>query len=295
MPGTTSVSLLGLALGSGGASGLAHIPMLEVLDELRIRPKVIAGCSIGAVIGAMYASGLSGKELRSIVTGLFSPDRNILQTLFVGRNGLRLLDLVQPNVNDAGLLDSQGFMNFLQEQIRFTHFEELPIPLKIVAVDYWKRKQAVFESGPIIPAVQASMAVPGIFAPVMLDDRLLVDGSVMNPLPYDLLEGECDQVLAIDVSGAESDQEDEMPNMMEVVFTSFEMLQQAITSEKIRRRPPDILIRTNLQGVRLMHFHKAEKIFRQAAASARELRAKLAPHGDVFSRTNETRLVTRTV
>lgn len=269
---------LGLALGSGGASGLAHIPMLEVLDDLEITPKMIAGCSIGAIIGAMYASGLSGKALREIATGLFSADMHVLQTLFPGRGGLSLLDLIQPDIGRGGLLESQGFMDFLQDHIRVSQFEELKIPLKIVAADYWKRELAVFETGPIIPAVKASMAVPGLFAPVAMDDRLLVDGSTLNPLPFDLLEEECGLVLAIDVSGGETVPGNGMPDILDVVFNSFEMLQQAITREKIRRRPPELYVRPDVQGIRLMHFHKAERIFEQTAPSAEELRASLLSH-----------------
>lgn len=277
-PGHPSV---GLALGSGGANGLAHIPMLEVLDELGIVPKVIAGTSIGAVIGALYASGLSGADLRRLALDFASEDRHIMSTLIRGSAGLSLLDLIRPDLDNGGLLDSQGFLDFLHEKVRVSTFEELAVPLMVVAADYWKREQVVLAQGPLIPAIKASMAVPGLFAPVELDGRLLVDGGTVNPLPFDLLHDRCDLVVAVDVSGGVAEPTaptKDKPDALDSLFNTFEIMQRAITAEKVKNREPHIFIRPETSGVRLLHFHKAEQIFAQSEPAAEELKAVLREH-----------------
>ncbi len=266
---------LGLALGSGGAAGLAHIPMLEVMDELGIKPCVIAGCSIGSIIGALYSSGLSGREIRHIVQEFSGSDMEVLSALVRGDSGLKIMDLLRLDLDAGGLLDAHGFLKFLKQKIRFSTFEELPIPLKVVAADYWKREQVVLETGDIIPAVNASMAVPGLFAPVSLGERLLVDGGTVNPLPYDLLKGECRHIAAIDVSGGKPDEQTDLPDLTDSLFNAFEIMQQAIVQEKMKRLEPDIYIRPEIRDVRLLHFHKSREVFEQAAPAVEEFKSEL--------------------
>ena len=270
-----NVPSIGLALGSGGASGLAHILMLEVFDELGIKPSVIAGSSIGSIIGALYASGLSGKEIRDIVSEFSGSDMEVFRTLIRGDSGLELMDLLKFDLDAGGLVDSQGFLNFLKQKIDHSTFEELPIRLKVVAADYRKRTQVVFETGELIPAVRSSMAVPGLFAPVVFEDRLLVDGGTVNPLPYDLLEGECDIMVAIDVGG-ESVDGTKKPDFTDVLFNTFEIMQQAITCQKMKYLKPDIYIRPDIKDIRLLHFHRSQEIFEQAGPGAEELKTELA-------------------
>jgi len=272
---------VGLALGSGGANGLAHIPMLEVFDELGVVPKMIAGTSIGAVIGALYASGLSGADLRRLALDFASEDRHIMSTLIQGSAGLSLLDLIRPDLDNGGLLDSQGFLDFLHDKVRVSTFEELAIPLMVVAADYWKREQVVLDQGPLIPAIKASMAVPGLFAPVSVNGRLLVDGGTVNPLPFDLLLDQCDLIVAVDVSGGvvePMELTEDKPDVLDSLFNTFEIMQRAITAEKMKHREPHIFIRPETSGVRLLHFHKAEQIFTQSEPAAQELKAALREH-----------------
>ena len=270
---------IGLALGSGGANGLAHIPMLEVFDELGIVPKIIAGTSIGAVIGALYASGLSGSDLRRLALDFASEDKHIMSTLIQGNMGLSLLDLIRPDLDNGGLLDSQGFLDFLHEKIRVSTFEELAIPLMVVAADYWKREQVVLDQGQLIPAIKASMAVPGLFAPVSVNGRLLVDGGTVNPLPFDLLHDRCDLIVAVDVSGGMTEPTElteDKPDVLDSLFNTFEIMQRAITAEKMKYREPDIFIRPETSGIRLLHFHKAEQIFAQSRSAAQMLKTALS-------------------
>lgn len=266
---------IGLALGSGGATGLAHIPMLEVFDELGIKPGIIAGSSIGSIIGALYASGLSGKEIRRIVNEFSGLNMETLKVLVQGDWGLKLTDLLRLDLDAGGLVDSQGFLNFLKTKIRVSSFEELSIPLKVVAADYWKRKQVVLDKGDLLSAVKASMAVPGLFAPVALNDKLLVDGGTVNPLPYDILEQECDIVVAVDVSGDRTVEQSDPPDLSDSLFNAFEIMQQSIIFEKMKHRQPDIYIRPQVRDVRLLHFHRFGQIFEQAVPAADKLKKEL--------------------
>lgn len=266
---------IGLALGSGGATGLSHIPMLEVFDELGLKPSIIAGSSIGAIIGALYCSGLSGKRVRKIVSEFSGSGMDVFKTLISGDSGLKIVDMLRLDIDEGGLVDSQGFLNFLKHNIKQSNFEELSIPLKVVAADYWKREEVILESGEIMPAVKASMAVPGLFAPVRLNNRLLVDGGTVNPLPYDLLQNDCDILVAIDVSGVASIGEQDDPDFADSLFNAFEIMQQAITTQKMKYFRPDIYIRPEVTGIRLLHFNRADFIFEQAVPAAEDLKNKL--------------------
>ena len=170
---------VGIALGAGGANGLAHILMLEALDEMSIRPYRISGSSIGSVIAALYASGMSGKQIREMVENfIISPRENLIEEL-LSKDITRWFEFVEIELGHGGLIDSEGFISFLYENIGQDSFEKLDIPLKIVAADLWDRSQVVLESGPLLPAIKSSMALPGVFQPVIHEGRVLIDGGTV--------------------------------------------------------------------------------------------------------------------
>lgn len=267
---------VGIALGAGGANGLAHILMLEALDEMQITPVAIAGSSIGAIIGALYASGMTGRQIRELVEQfIISPDERLVEEL-VDRKALRWVDFIEVVLGRGGLLSSEGLMSFLYETIKHDRFEELPIPLKVTAADLWSREQVVFQSGPLLPAIKASMALPGVFEPVLLDERVLVDGGTVNPVPYDLLLPECDLTIGIDVSGERTPPDSLTPTYFETIFNSVKVMQQAIMTEKLAREKPAIYIAPDIVDVRALEFHRAEEIFAQATPAKEELKHRLA-------------------
>jgi len=212
---------IGLALGGGGAKGLAHILVLETLDELGIRPHAISGTSIGAIIGALYAAGLSGKDIRALIEQFFVDQSDAEDTLFALPKSVRWLDFIDPTLVTGGLLDSSDFIAWLGEVLPTTKFRRLKIPLKVVTAELMTGKQLVIDSGELLPALQASMAVPGVFPPVEWKGRTLVDGGVANPLPYDLLQADCELVIAIDVSGSRDLEEGDSLSSLEVLLQSF--------------------------------------------------------------------------
>lgn len=266
---------IGLALGGGGAKGLAHLLMLEALDEMGLTPSCVAGTSIGAVFGAAYASGVGVGRIREAVDELLSVDGVRLRELFFRRDGLRVLEFFEPAFKGGGVLRGENFVTFLLENIATESFEDLRIPLKVVATDFWSREEIVFGSGPLGPAVKASMAVPWLFKPVRMGELLLVDGGAVNPLPYDLLQGDCDITIAIDVMGSRPNQGKENPSMLDYLFNTYQIMQKSIVRQKMRVRRPDIYIDVDVSGVRVMEFFKAGEIYRQAIPAKERLKRQL--------------------
>jgi NTE family protein len=263
---------IGLALGSGGASGLAHIAMLQVFDDLGIRPQVIAGTSIGAVIGALYASGLSAKEIRAIFDEFGGSSLDAMSALMDDDVGLDLGKLLTIDMSNGGLIDQSGFLRFLASKTTAKTFADLEIPLRVIATDYWSGESIVLDSGDLIEAAGASMAVPGLFAPLKRDERLLIDGGTSDPLPWNHLTGCCDLIVAVDVSGSRRRSADGLAPLLEVLFNTFEIMQQSIVAEKMRHGAPDIYIKPDISGIRLLHFNRIETILEQAEPAARQLR-----------------------
>jgi NTE family protein len=267
---------VGIALGAGGANGLAHILMLEALDELSIRPHRIAGSSIGAIIGALYASGMSGKEIRELVeVFVISPGEHLVEEL-LNKDALRWVEFIEIELGKGGLLNSEGFISFLYDTLKHDTFEALGIPLKVTAADIWTRSEVVLESGQLLPAIKASMALPGIFQPVLIDNRVLIDGGTVNPVPYDLLMADCDIVIGIDVSGDRTKPDSLVPGYFETIFNSAKVMQQAIMTEKLRCREPAIYITPHIVDIRALEFYRAQQVFEQADPAKQELKQRLA-------------------
>ena len=266
---------IGIALGAGGAKGVAHIPMLEALDELGITPHRIAGCSIGAVMGALYASGLSAQEIKDKIARLAITRSDTVRGVFSDRKINKWLGMIDPDFRRSGLIKSESIMAELCEDRSCETFEELAIPLTVVATDFWERRTVVLDSGPLKPAIQASMALPGLFTPVELDGRVLIDGGTVNPVPYDVLTNSCDVVIAIDINSGSAAERGSVPGYFDTVFGSVQIMQQAIVEQELRARPPDIYIKPQLSDFRTLHYHKVDEIYRQADAAKLELKHRL--------------------
>ena len=266
---------IGLALGGGGAKGLAHILMLETLDEMGIRPHVIAGTSIGAIIGALYAAGLSGKEIRAQVEQFFVDQHEAERTLFALPKSLRWLDFIDPAFAGGGLLNSDDFITWLGEVLPVRNFRGLKIPLKVITAELLNGREVIMKSGALLPALQASMAVPGVFPPVEVKGYTLVDGGVANPLPYDRVQDDCDIVIAIDVSGRRSVAESESLSSMGVLLQGFTVMSRNILLEKLKRKRPTVYVQPDIRGVKILEFYKAREIFEQARPAQRQFAKEL--------------------
>jgi NTE family protein len=269
---------IGLALGGGGAKGLAHILMLEAFDELGVKPAAIAGTSIGAAIAALYASGLAAHEIHEVVNALAPPNRarGHISRRFFRADIMGMIGRIDPGIGARGLMRGEKFLSFFYKSLRATTFEELEIPLTIVAADFWRREQVVFDSGDLWMPLKASMALPWIFAPVVYHDRVLIDGGTVNPVPYDLLPEDCDVTVAIDVLGARVKKAGKKPSLLDGIFNAFQIMEKTIVEEKLKRRPCDIYIRPEIVDVRVLEFFRRDLIYRQAAPAKDELKRRLA-------------------
>jgi NTE family protein len=269
---------VGVALGSGGAGGLAHIAMLEVFDDLGIQPDCMAGTSIGAVVGGLYASGMPAKEIRKVFEQFGGSSLDVLSGLVNGEVDLELGALVNIDIDNGGLIDASGFIEFLARHTDVRRFSELQIPLQVVATDFWSGDAVVIDEGDLFGAIKASMAVPGMFSPVPRGDALLIDGGTSNPLPWDLLDGCSDITVAVDVSSLRGEADDGEAALFDLLFSTFSIMQQSLITEKMRHREPDVFIKPDTSGVRLLHFNKVDMILEQAQPAARELREALLQH-----------------
>lgn len=147
---------LGLALGGGGARGFAQIPVLELLDELGLRPSVLAGTSIGALIGALYASGIPGREIRGLVEKyLVSHEQGRRARLRKGTEFLKWIGPLVPDLKHGGIKPDR-FLRQLFGDINASRFADLEIPLAVITADFWTGEEVILREGPLLPAVRAS-------------------------------------------------------------------------------------------------------------------------------------------
>jgi len=253
---------IGLALGSGGAKGLSHIAFLKALDEEGLKPAIISGTSIGALIGAFYAGGMDGKQIEELFDDMGIRKMGSMMDLSIFSN--------------SGLLKGKKVEAFLTENLPVRSFGELPIPLKVVATDFWKRREVVFDSGDLVTAIRASIAVPVVLEPLNLEGHILTDGGTVNPLPYDLIRDDCDVLVAIDVSGERvPGKQNPAPTMLENIFSTFQIMQGSIVRSKMKNSKPDIFVQPRLRNIQLLDFHRKEEIFKDVEKDVERFREEL--------------------
>ncbi len=268
---------IGLALGGGGAKGFAHLPILEVFDELGIKPYCMTGTSIGAIMGALYASGHSAKNIAEMFHKLIVPPHAKLKDIIRQKDSLKILELLDPHFSfkPQGLLKGEKLLSFLYDQMQVSTFEELKIPLKVVATDFWRKEQVVLQSGELLPAVRASMALPYIFTPVLDGERVLVDGGLVNNVPHDLLDEKCDVRIAVDIMGQDSTPPSKIPSPRDAIFHTYQVMMDAMAMEKQVNHPVDIYIRPPLVDVEILDFHKPWEIYEQGLEAKDDFKRRM--------------------
>ncbi|GGH11794.1 patatin [Alsobacter metallidurans] len=270
---------IALALGGGGARGLAHIAMLEALDELGLRPAAIAGTSIGAIVGAAYASGVSGKDLRAYALSRLRDRAQVMSRVLQARVG-KLTDLFS-GLGNPVLVDGEKLLDLFWPEAVPDAIEDLAIPFQAVATDYYGRVEHRFASGPLVSAVAASMAIPGLVRPVLAGGRVFIDGGAVNPLPFEGMDGPGTVVIAVDVTGGPVPDTKAAPEASEAMLGASQIMQGAIVAEKLKARAPDILVRPAVDGFRGLDFFRAKAILLAAEPAKeqfkRDLDAAFAP------------------
>ncbi|TVQ98549.1 MAG: hypothetical protein EA399_10035 [Desulfovibrionales bacterium] len=255
---------LGIVLGGGAARGFAHIGFMHELDRAGLRTSCLSGSSIGAFIGAAYAGG--------------DWPRFMDQVLKLQR--LDLLSMVDPVFPRCGLIDGDRALEFLAGFLRVHNLEECRPPLSVNATDAVTGEEVVFTSGPIMPAVRASIALPGVFTPGRLGDRLLVDGGLINPLPVNLCRNMgAEVVVAVDLNAQVLESVEcsrsaatikRALNVFAVLINSIYIMQRTVNLMRLEREPPDFLIQPELRNFRLIDFFKGPACSEAGAQAARD-------------------------
>lgn len=274
---------IGLALGSGSARGWAHIGVIRALREAGIEPDILCGCSIGALVGAAYADG-DLEALAEWVTGLRWQD---------------VLGLLDPGFS-GGLIKGDKLIDFFERHFVDKEFAALPLPFACVATELATGREVWLKEGSVAAAVRASIALPGLFAPVTLDGRLLVDGGLVNPVPVSLCRAlGADIVIAVDLGSAMIgralkrstppaerhgpdwsakllaslglQREEALPSLLGVLATSIHIMQTRIARSRLAGEPADALIAPRLAHLGLMDFHRAEEAIAEGVAATKRM------------------------
>lgn len=278
---------VGLVLSGGGAKGMAHVGVLRVLEEMRIPIDVVVGTSAGAAVAALYASGMPVHEIERRFIGLdwlssfrddpgraYKPVRRkqedwrlpLVPGLGVSMEGVRL---------GGGLVTGQNLGLILNELTRnavlVDHFDQLPVPFRAVATDLETGEQVVIAEGNLAEAIRASMSIPGVYAPVERDGRLLVDGGVANNLPISVAHDMgADIVIAVDITDSLMSA-DQMREAFSVVGQLTTLMTRInIDAQLERLTPDDVLIRPDLEGFGSADFYQGLLLFELGATAARE-------------------------
>lgn len=261
-----------LALSGGGARGLAHIHVIEALDEMGIRPVAIAGSSIGAILGAGLAAGMSGGDIRAFACSILGRRAEVASRVWRTRPG-SLAEMVQSGLRMTQFDIERVLKVFLPDQIP-ADFSALKIPMQVTATDYYGHHVTVFSEGDLHSALAASAAIPAVFRPVRRDGRVYIDGGIYNPLPFDLVRGLADIVVAVDVVGA-PEEGTRGPTSIDLMFGATQLMMQSIIAGNLAHSRPDILIRPPVSRFRVLDFLKIEQVLAETAAIKDEVKRAL--------------------
>jgi NTE family protein len=240
---------IGVALGGGFARGIAHIGVLKVLEEEGIPVRMVAGTSVGALIGAAYCSGLTIAELEEVA------------------HRVRFTTFARWTLSRYGFATNDRMVTFLERTLKVRTFEELRIPLGVTATDFNTGEGVVFHSGSIIDPVRASCAYPGMFLPVEIRGRWLVDGMLSHPVPaLPLREMGAERVLAVQLKGQWS--KTAAPrHLFDVIGQSFAIAQDMMST--IWRSAADVVIEPDVAGFDYDDFKRADELIRVGAVAMR--------------------------
>jgi len=286
-----------LILGSGGARGLAHIGVIKALEENGIPIDIITGTSIGALIGGLYASGMSIQEMEKIVGNV---------------NKMMVAKVLRPKLFSPGFVDNKSVIKFIKDMVGNVKIENLNIPFAAVSTDLVTGEEIVFTKGNLADAIMASIAIPAIFQPVHLGGRYLIDGGISNPLPVSVaLEMKANKTIAVNVSPNPKRFTDKIkqrkteeitalikklpsmlsniikdnlqlfinvenkkkviekpetvifsPKLMQVFLQSISITTNNLMTQRLRSASPDILISPKIEIFDMLEFYKGKEIIK---------------------------------
>lgn len=294
---------LGIALGSGGARGLAHIGVLEELAAMDIKPELVAGTSIGSLVGAGYCTGHL-EEMKALAL-----EMDVRTFLF------RFMDFGIPH---SGIIEGKRINEMLEELMPEATFEELKIPLRCIATELKTGEEITFSTGKLQPAIRASISIPGVFSPAQHEGKLLVDGGLVNPIPVDQVRDMgAGIILAVDVnhgclqrqvdtprksrkpSGKLGDwltkledkwrekdpdqlakikdwfEPNPIPNLVDVMGDTIHIIENQIGRIRLKIDKPDLMLTPEVGDMEMFDFHHADEIIEAGRRCVRENAEKI--------------------
>jgi NTE family protein len=253
---------IGIALGAGSARGWAHIGVLKALLEAGIVPESVAGTSIGALVGAVYADD----------------ELDALEDWVRGLTWRKLVGYFDVSFR-GGLVKGDRLFDFLRGDLLEKRIEGLRRPFAAVATDLVNGREVWLREGPVADAVRASIAIPGLFTPWLEDDRQLVDGALVNPVPVSLVRAmEADFVIAVDLGSntvgrhmrkpAAGKRHPRRPSMVDVVTGSLDIMSVRIARSRLAGEPAEVVIQPRLGGLGLLDYHRGAEAIAEGRAAA---------------------------
>ena len=240
---------IGLVLSGGGIRGMAHLGLIRALEEYDLNISVVSGTSVGAVVGALYCNGRSVEEMLDF---------------------FRATPLFKYNYmtwNKPGLVDTDRYFKIFKEGIGTDRFEELQIPLYVMATNLEKGKTEVFHQGDLIPPIMASAALPPYFSPVRIKDQLYADGGVMNNFPTEPLENKVDYIIGSNVIIVRDVSSREIRSSLQLTQRTTSLMMYALNKPKLSAC--DLLFEPKeLEGIRVLDKKQLETAYQIGYAHA---------------------------
>ena len=238
----------GSRLGGSGAEGIACVAYVMALEKLDVKPDIVSGTGVGGVVASMFAAGMSGADMVDFMKEVDFPGSK------------RPINLNKIKDARLGILDNLGLEEYYKMVVPIKVFDRLYFPLKIVAADYVTGSEIVFTSGDVARAVRAGVSVPGIFSPYEADDVVCIDGSCVNPLPFDVIRGDCDVLAAIDpaVNQALDDKGDY--TVFSTMMSAYNAMKKSLTREKLNACKADLCESVTVDTITTFDFWRYEEI-----------------------------------
>lgn len=263
--------MLGLVLGGGAAKGYAHIGVIKVLDEMGIRPDVVVGASMGAVIGGFYAAGFSGSRMEEIARGI---DRKTKRRFFP----FRLLR--------GGFVDGRNIVRFLEGHLGDRSIESLGVRYAAVGTDLEQFGEVIFDRGPLVPAMRASMSIPGFFVPSRQHGRIFIDGGFANPVPMMVCRDlGADRLIAVNVLSAVDYRRERIANressnkdygVRRVLARTIVLAASRLIEYETTLAKPDLLINVDMRKFSYASFENAAEAIERGYAAGTRHQGELA-------------------
>lgn len=278
---------VGLALGSGGARGLTHLGVIDALTSAGVKIEFVSGASVGALIGAFFAAG----KIDDLIE--FTAPLTL-------KESLKLADIMFPT---SGLIEGKRIEQFLRDHLGAARIEDLPIPFACVATNFYTGQEVILNRGDLVTAIRASISIPGVFKPVVVDDMLLVDGGVVNPVPVQVVRDlGAEFIIAVDIcpeiakkmtvqqlsinngrtrSRESGGSERKLPNIFEIIMGSITIMESQIVGMRMKTERPDVIVKPQVEDIGTYDFHRYREGADRGASAVGQTVSKIGKYFNI--------------